>query len=119
MVCHRRFATQPSPKENLISFSLVVLTAALVLMRPSSTLAAPTPTQKCEAAIEKAAGIFAQCRLKAEAAFTLNGKGAKRDEALNKCVAKFAVTFDKSLTKFGPACPVTEPVQIFQETLTE
>jgi len=104
-----------------MSHSPIVLTAALALLLPLATSAAPTPAQKCEASIENAAGSFFQCRLKAEAAFTLKSDAAKRDIAFAKCVDALAKKFDKVLTdkKVGPACPVTEPVGAFAGVLIQ
>jgi hypothetical protein len=51
--------------------------------------AGPTPAQICQAAKNKAAGKYGDCRLKAAARFAISADNAKYTEALASCEAKY------------------------------
>jgi len=93
--------------------AFLVATAAALACDPA--LAAPTPTQRCEAAFETALGKATLCRLAAEAAFTRSLDAAKRSTALGKCSSKLADALGKATSKFGSACPTTPPVSAFDD----
>ncbi|MBY0277638.1 DUF1566 domain-containing protein [Candidatus Binatia bacterium] len=92
--------------------------AATLLMAAAAGASAATDAQSCRAAIDKAAGKFLECRLKAESTFASKGDAAKRSAALDKCGASFGASFGRSIAAFGAGdCPST-PQAAFDEYLT-
>jgi len=81
---------------------------SMVAASGSSALAAPTAEQKCEAAKNQAAGKYAACRQKAERGQVLTGDAIKYGEAIAKCEASFATSWQKAVdaaTSAGATCP--------------
>lgn len=80
-----------------------MLLAGLLLAgaNTSAVHAAPTAAQRCEGAIELAAGKYTQCRLTAESKFSLSPDAAKRDDALEKCRVRLYQAFGSAAAKFG------------------
>jgi hypothetical protein len=97
-----------------IDILAVAISCALVVLaqRPAS---AATAAQLCEAAKLKAAGKYAQCRLKADA------KAAKAGGAADYmvCNAKLAEKFAKAETVYGVACPTRGDVSLVQSQLSD
>lgn len=81
--------------------------------------AAPTNTQKCEAALELASGKLTLCRLKAEATYTKTLDAVDRDAAFAKCSASFTTAYDKAIAKFGDSCNVSELASAFDDFLSQ
>ncbi len=70
---------------------------ALLLGAVGPVAAAPTAQQKCEAAKNKAAGLYAGCRQKAEKGRALTGDLTKYGEAIFKCEDKFESLWQKAI----------------------
>src|SRR5262245_9938139 len=84
-------------------------TGALIatLLCAGSTLAGPTPEQKCQAAKTDAAGKYAACRQKAGKSLALTGDATKYGVAVTKCATKFGTTWQKAIdraTAAGVTC---------------
>ena len=92
--------------------------AIVLLVLPVSGYAALSPTQLCESSMENASAKFAQCRLKTEVIFTKKGDITKYNAALGKCATNLQTSFAKAVSKYGLACPATEPASAFQSYLT-
>lgn len=73
--------------------------------------------KECEAAVELAAGKYAQCRLKAEATFTRTGDAPRRTDSLADCSEKFRARHNRTLAIWGGGCPTTEPSSAFEAHL--
>jgi len=74
----------------------------LALMLVTSIVeAAPTPAQRCEGAIEVAAGKYMQCRLQAESKFSISLDSSKRTEEFDKCSRRLGQAFASARAKFG------------------
>lgn len=94
------------------------LTLAAALLAATGIAHAATDQQNCRAAIDKAAGKFLECRLKAESTFASKGDAAKRSASLDKCGASFGKSFGRAIAAFGAGdCPST-PSAAFDEYLT-
>ncbi len=96
--------------------------AAATLLLGSTTLAAGTPEQKCEAAKNQEAGKLAFCLQKAEKKLLLSADMAKYDESVAKCKTKFAEKWAKEEQKAagsGTACPTTGDRAALQTIITE
>jgi hypothetical protein len=103
----------------MIRRTLLTLALASALLPVTAFATKPTNAQKCEAAAETVSGKYVQCRLSAESAFAKTGNAAKLSAALGKCVTKLDTAFGKATSKYGVACPMTEPVAAFNTYLTQ
>lgn len=87
----------------------------------SSTEAAVTATQKCQASKNVAAAKYALCRLKAEQRLTLTQDPVKHDAALDACLTKLNAAWQKAeekAAKKGATCSdVTFPVSQFAQAI--
>lgn len=84
----------------------LALAGPLVGAPVTSVSAAPTDAQRCEAAIEKAAGVLLDCRLKAESLFAKSGDAGKRAAAVAKCEAKLSTAIATASARYGAGdCP--------------
>lgn len=111
--------TALNPEVRLFSFLLSLVVATVAALVPTFSLAAPSPTQKCEAALETATAKFAQCRLNAEAKFTKDGDTGKRTASLERCSSRLSSAFVKTTAVYGAACPASEPVGEFDAFLAQ
>lgn len=94
------------------------LALAAALLAATGIAHAATDQQNCRAAIDKAAGKFLECRLKAESTFASKGDAARRSASLDKCGASFGKSFGRAIAAFGAGdCPGT-PSAAFDEYLT-
>lgn len=75
--------------------SLLVLGAAAWIGHASGAHAATVP-QQCQATKNKAAGTYAACRQKAEAALATSGNATKYGTAIGKCESKLTSTWSKA-----------------------
>lgn len=80
---------------------------AAILAAMGSAEAAPTAPDKCEAAKNKAAGLYSLCRQRVEAVRILNGDLTKYAASIAKCEEKLAkhwqIAIDKATAK-GATC---------------
>jgi len=84
----------------------LALAGPLVGAPVTSVSAAPTDAQRCEAAIEKAAGVLLDCRLKAESLFAKSGDPDKRAAAVAKCESKLSSAIATASARYGAGdCP--------------
>ncbi|MCC6847377.1 MAG: DUF1566 domain-containing protein [Deltaproteobacteria bacterium] len=80
--------------------NVVIFAAAGVFLAAATPAgAAGTPEQQCQAAKNKAAGAYATCRQKAEAALATSGDATKYNAALAKCGAKVTSAWQKAIAK--------------------
>lgn len=98
---------------------LLFAAALLLFGQLGVAIAAPSPAQLCEAAVELATAKFAQCRLTAESRYAKSLDAAKRLDALAKCSANLAKAHDKATAKYGVDCAVTEPPAEFAAYLAQ
>ena len=99
---------------------LAVARAAIVLCcLCAGSAAGVTDAQKCEAALEKVAGKFAQCRLKAESRFSITGSVVGMTRAVATCAERLGRTYDTLFARWGGSCPATEPVGRFEAYLRQ
>lgn len=87
---------------------VIVRLAGAALVVGATTLLAATPAQKCEAGKHKAAGKYAECRLKAEAAFALTPDLTKLTVDLERCGVKHGKSWPKLEAQAeaqGGSCP--------------
>lgn len=103
------------------NFGNVVVFAGLVgvaaWLSPSLANAAPSDSQKCEAAIERASGAFTRCRLGREAAFTVTGR--EITNGLDRCATAFAKRYDRAFVRFGASCPSIVPMDPLRSALIQ
>ena len=97
--------------------SLATLFVLTTLASP--VVAAPTAAQRCEADVELASGKFAQCRLRAEAAFASTQDSIRRDAALGRCVGRLALAVARSVTKYGAANCTAATATEFDQYLSQ
>jgi hypothetical protein len=82
--------------------------AGVALVVSVTAVAAATPAQKCEASKNKAAGKYADCRHKAEAAFAMTPDLARLTVDLGRCGAKYDRIWPRleaQAAAQGGACP--------------
>ena len=96
---------------------LFVFTLAAVIMWSSAFAA--TDAEKCESAKEKAAGTYAQCRLKAESRFSKTGDAVRLGISLTKCADRLGKNFDKAEAKYGVACATSGDTDVVDGFLTD
>jgi len=79
--------------------------AALVAVAATASWAAPTPSQKCEAGKNEAAGKYVACLAKAEKTFVTTADVGKYNAAVGKCGEKLVAAYQK--LEAPGACPTT------------
>ena len=77
----------------IFGFAVALLVAAAIAG------AAGMPEQQCQAAKNKAAGAYASCRGKAQAALATSGDVTKYTTALGKCDTKFTSAWEQAINK--------------------
>jgi len=90
----------------------VILAVAILIgaVWSEGVAAAPTAAQLCQASKNKAAGVYAACRQKAEATLAVTGNTTKYDDAIEKCVAKYQAVWqaaEQKAIKAGSSCTTT------------
>lgn len=88
--------------------SWMALAPAAMLTWAAAVWAAPPPDEVCLAGKEVAAGEYAECRLRAEATFVLNGRMDDYEKAIAECderlLTKFAL-LESQAVQAGGECP--------------
>lgn len=77
------------------------LSLAFLFVLTSSAVAAPTPAQRCQADVELASAKYAQCRLRAEAAFATTQDSTRRHVALGRCEGRLSLAVARSVARYG------------------
>ena len=89
-----------------LSFSVLLLSALLVLASPAFSAGGSAPSEegispRCEAAIDKAAGSYGQCLLKASAKFAKKGNEDRLFAQQMRCGDKFDNQVARAQDRYG------------------
>ncbi len=84
---------------------LIAVAAAVTMAIGNHAAAKGSPSERCQAGKNQAAGKYALCRSKAEAKFLLQASPSQYAEAMLRCEYKFAITWEKLEAKTGTPCP--------------
>lgn len=97
---------------------LTIWTVATLLALPMAATAA-TPTEKCVADKEKAAGKYSLCRMVAESRFAKSADPVKLAIWMNRCEQRLEKSFEKADTNYGVECPTVADHGIVDAFVTE